>query len=226
MTTGHADVGEEHLAEVPVGGHVGDRADLDTGRVHRHDDLADPLVRRPVGVGAADQVAVVGQLTEARPDLLAVDDEVVAIAHGAGRERGQIGSRVRLGHADAPRRLAREDAGEELGLLIGGAVVDQRRPHLPVGEPHRGDRCAGGDQLLADDQPVDRRLAAAAELDRPRHADPAVGGHLLRELLREPVDPRVVVAPVAFHRIDGDLAGLVAKGGLLGCPVEVHRRRA
>ena len=37
----HASVGEVHLAEVTVGGHVGDWTDLDAGRVHRDDDLAD-----------------------------------------------------------------------------------------------------------------------------------------------------------------------------------------
>ncbi len=182
------------------------------GRVHRHDDLADALVRRAVGVGAADEVAVVGELAEARPDLLAVDHEVVAVAHRAGGERRQVGAGVGLGHADAPRRLARQDAREELGLLIRRAVVDQGRAHLAVGEPHRRDRGTGGDQLLADDQPVDGRLAAATELDRPGHADPAVRGHLLREVLREPVDPRVVVAAVALDRLGGDLAGVAREG--------------
>jgi hypothetical protein len=70
-----------------------------------------PLWGGPVGVGAADQVAVVGQLAEARPDLLAVDHEVVAVAHGAGGERGEVGPGVRFGHADAPRGLARQDSG-------------------------------------------------------------------------------------------------------------------
>ena len=56
----HAHVGEEHLAEVAVGGHVLDGPHLDAGRVHRDDDLADAGVRRAVGAGAADEVAVVG----------------------------------------------------------------------------------------------------------------------------------------------------------------------
>ena len=182
------------------------------GRVHRHDHLADPTVRRAVGARAADQVAVVGLRAEARPDLLAVDHELVALATGARGERREVGAGVRFGHPDAPGGLARQDAGQELGLLVGGAVLDQRRPHLAVGEPDRRDRRPGGDQLLADDQPVDGRLAAAAELGRPRHPDPTVGRHLDGELLGEPVDPRIVVPAVPLDGLVGDLPGLLAQG--------------
>ena len=222
----HSNVGEEHLAEVAVRRHVGDRAHLDAGRVHRHDHFADATVRGAVGRRAADEVAVVGLGAEARPDLLPVDHEVVAVATGARDERGEVGAGVRLGHADAPGGVTRQDPGKELGLLVGGAVLDERRAHLPIGEPHRGDRGAGGDQLLADDQPVDRRLPTATELGRPGHADPTVRRHLLGEVLRVAVDPRVVVAAVPLDGLLGDLAGLIPKCRLLGGPVEVHRGRA
>ena len=195
---------------------------LDAGRVHRHDDLADAGVRRALRRGAADQVAVVGDLAEAGPDLLAVDDEVVAVAHGAGLQRGEVGAGVGLAHPDAPRGLAGQDAGEELGRLLGRAVGDQRRAHLPVGEPRRGDRGAGRDHLLGDDQPLDRRPAAPAELDRPGHADPAVGGELAGELLGEAVDPRVVGPAVAVDRLLGHLAGPGPELDLLRGPGEIH----
>ena len=55
-----------------------------------------PGVGRPVRRRAADQVAVVGDGAEARPDLLPVDHEVVAVAHGAVvASDGQVGARVR-----------------------------------------------------------------------------------------------------------------------------------
>ncbi len=222
----HPHVGEEHLAEVAVGGHVGDRPNVDARRVHRHDDLADPTVRRAVTARSADEVAVVGLRAEARPDLLPVDHELVALAAGARDERREVGAGVRFGHPDAPGGLAREDAGQELGLLVGRAVLDQRRPHLTIGEPDRGDRCPGRDQLLADDQPVDGRLAAAARLHRPRHPDPAVRRHLDGELLGEAVDPRIVVPAVPLDRLGGDLPGLLTEGLLLGRPGEVHHGRA
>ena len=220
-----AHVGEEHLAEVTVGGHVGDRADLDAGAVHRHDDLGDPRVRRAVVAGAADQVAVVGHGAEAGPDLLAVDHPVVAIADRLGLQRGEVAAGVRFAHADAPRGLAGQDLRQELGLLVGAAVGDQRRTHLAVGEPHAGDRGAGLDQLLADDQPLDRRAAAATELGRPGHPDPAVGGQLAGELLRVAVDPRVVRPTQSSNRIGGDETRTFAQRLLVRRPVEVHRGR-
>ena len=219
---GHAHVGEEHLAEVAVGGHVLDRADLDAGCVHRHDDLADPGVRRAFRRRAADAVAVVGDGGEARPDLLPVDHPLVALPHGAGAQRRQVGAGLGLAHPDAPRRLAREDLRQELGLLVGAAVGDQRRAHLPVGEPRRGDRGAGLDHLLADDQAVDRRLAAATELGRPGQPDPAVLGEHLGEVLGVAVDPRVVEPAVPGDAVGGHLAGLLAKCVLLSGPGEVH----
>ncbi len=178
----HPHVGVEDLAEVAVGRHVLDGPDLDAGRVHRDDDLADAGVRWALGRGPADQVAVVGHLAEAGPDLLAVDDEVVAVALGPGLQRGEVGAGLGLAHPDAPRGLAGQDAGEQLADLLGRAVGHQRRAHLPVGEPRRGEGRTGRDHLLGHDQPLDRRPAAPAELDRPGHADPAVRGELAGEL--------------------------------------------
>ena len=83
-------------AEVTVGGHVLDRSDLDAGEIHRHDDLGDALVRRTIGAGATDHVAEVGLVAEAGPDLLAVDDELIAVAHRLGGEAGEIAPGVGL----------------------------------------------------------------------------------------------------------------------------------
>ena len=107
----HPHVGEEHLAEVAVGGHVLDRANFDAGRVHRHDDLADARVRRAFLRRTADEVAVVADGAEARPDLLPVDHEPLAIALGGRLETGEVAARVRLAHPDAPRGVAGDDAG-------------------------------------------------------------------------------------------------------------------
>ena len=43
-----------------------------------------------VGVGAGDEDAEAGELGQRRPDLLAVDDPLVAVAHGPGAEGGQV----------------------------------------------------------------------------------------------------------------------------------------
>ena len=148
------------------------------GRAHRHDDLADPFVGRPLARGPADQVAVVGNGGEARPDLLPVDHPFVAVTARRRAQRCEIAAGFRFRHPDRPRCLAAEDARQVLVALVLATEGDQRRPHLPIGEPHRGDRGPGRDQLLADDQAVDRRAARPAVLGRPGEPDPSAGGEL------------------------------------------------
>jgi len=162
---------------------------------------------------------------ETGPDLLAVDDPIVPIADCGCLQRGEVGARIGFAHADAPRGLSRQDLGQKLGLLIGPSVCDQRRPHLPVGEPEGGDRGACFDHLFANDQSLDCRSPAAAELRRPRHSDPSVRGHLFGELLGVAVDPRIVMAAETCDRLSGDLAGSLAQVDLLRRPREVHRCR-
>ena len=115
-------------------------------------------------------------------------------------------------HVVSPDRIR----GRNSCLLVGSSVGDQRRAHLAVGEPERGDRSAGLDHLLADDQSLDRRSPAPAEVLRPGHADPALRRHFLGELLRVAVDPRVVVPAEPGDRLGGYLAGTLAQFDLLG----------
>ena len=72
-------VGEEHFAEMAIGGHVGDTTNLNTWRVHRHDDFADASVWRAIVVCATDQVAVVSIGAKACPDLLTIDNPLVTV---------------------------------------------------------------------------------------------------------------------------------------------------
>ena len=87
-----------------------------------------PLCLAAVGVGADDQQAQVGEVGKAGPDLLAVDDEMVAVEHGLGFERSQVAAGVGLGKTLAPDFVARKDAGQVALLLRLGADGDDRRP--------------------------------------------------------------------------------------------------
>ena len=71
-----------------------------------------PLCLGAVGVGAHQQLAVVGHVRPGAPDLLAVHHVVVAVALGPGAQRGQIGSGLGLGEALAPDVVAAQDAGQ------------------------------------------------------------------------------------------------------------------
>ena len=90
------------------------------------------LLGRAIGAHQAENpVGVVGVR---RPDLLAGDDEIIAVAFGAGLQRGEVRSGVRLGIALAPADQARGDLRQMLLLLRLGAVFQQRRPEHPDAE--------------------------------------------------------------------------------------------
>ena len=220
----HAHVGVEHLAEVAVGGHVGDRPHFDAGGVHRHDDFADAGVRWACFAGAADQVTEVGEFAEARPDFLSVDHPLVAVAHGRGGQRGEVAAGVGLAHADAPRGVAAQHVGQEAFLLFARAVAEQGRAHLPVGEPHARYRRAGGDHFFADDQSVDGRAPAAAVFAWPGHADEAFAAQFARKFLRVTVHPAVVRPAVSRDGVSGEFAGAFSQQHLLAAPRKVHRQ--
>ena len=101
-----ADVVEEHLVEVRLAGDLAQRSDRDARRAQVDDEARDALVLRHRRVGAEDaepEVAVVGA---AGPDLLAVEDELVAVALGPRAERGEVGAGVGLAPELAPDLLA------------------------------------------------------------------------------------------------------------------------
>ena len=87
------------------------------GQVHRADEVRDALVLRRVGVGAGDEDAEPGEVGERRPDLLAVDDVLVAVAHGPRAEVGQVAARAGLAEQLAPELLAGEQR-EEVAVLL------------------------------------------------------------------------------------------------------------
>src|SRR2546430_2324089 len=71
-----ADVLEEDLVEAVLVGHVEQRAHRDAGRAKVEQQVGDAAMLGRVRVGAHEDVAPVGAVGEARPDLLPVDDEV------------------------------------------------------------------------------------------------------------------------------------------------------
>ena len=115
-----AGVVEEHLVELGRAVGLHDRAHLDAGLLHRHEEVRDALVLRRVRVGAGEQEDVVGVLRLGRPDLLAVDHPLVAVEHGLGLQRREVGAGVRLAEALAPRDLALQD-------LAGGTAASAPR---------------------------------------------------------------------------------------------------
>ena len=159
-----AGVGEEDLVELRRGVDLLDGADLDARLLHGAEQVRDALVLRGVRVGAGQHEDVVGEAGLGGPDLLAVDDPLVAVQLGLGLEPGEVGAGIGLGEALAPGDLPAEDLGDELLLLLLGPPLQDRGADEGVAEevgPHRG---AGAVELLGQDDGVHRGQAPAAVL--------------------------------------------------------------
>ncbi len=89
---GDAHVLKEDLVELVAAGHVHEWPDGDAGGVHGDDEVGDPLVLGDIGIGAGEHEDVLAHVGERRPDLLAVDDVVVAVADGLRLEGGEVGA--------------------------------------------------------------------------------------------------------------------------------------
>ena len=200
---GHEGVLVVHLVEVVSARQVVDGPDGDAfGVAEVHEELGEALVllvRHHLGAEQRD--GEVGEMRVARPDLGAV--HLVAARHllGAGADGGQVRARVGLAHPDGERQLPPRDGRQEALALLLRAEAQQQRAGLAIGHPVGADRRAGGEGLLEHDVALQERALVAAVLLGPRHADPALGGELLRKL-------RMVPTPSARPLFGGELGQL------------------
>src|SRR3546814_889470 len=125
---GHLHIVEEGLAEGRVAGDEQDRPGRNAGRGHVEQKEADPLVLGHLAVGAdqaEDPVRLVGI---GGPDLLAIDQPMVALVFAFRLERGEVAARPRLRIALAPAYLAARDLRQEAELLLLRAIFEEGRP--------------------------------------------------------------------------------------------------
>ncbi|SPA18301.1 hypothetical protein CBM2633_B10531 [Cupriavidus taiwanensis] len=182
MVVGDKDIVEDHLVEDARAQLRHDRAHGHARPVHLDEDLAHAGVAVLAALAGAHQRHHVVRMVGARgPDLAAVDLPPAFHLGAARADRSQVGTRVRLAHADADKGLAAADLRNDLRRKLVAAVADQQRPHLPVRGPVRAHRRADGQQFFEHHIALQHALAAAAELGRPGHAEPALLAHLFRE---------------------------------------------
>ena len=117
-------------------------------------------------IGPGEQHAEIGDMATGGPDLLAVDDPDVAVAHRARRESGEVRSRARLAEQLAPAQPAAHRIGDvPLDLLTGPVGGDGRRDEPDSHAHGRGERAEVGDRLR-DAERVAAVQAAAVAVDR------------------------------------------------------------
>ena len=106
----NADILEDHLVEVRHAAETLYRAHRDTGQVHVDQQDRDAVLLLAGTVRAHQRETPVRPVGVGSPDLAAVDDVTVAVAHRAAAEGSEVRTRVRLRIALAPDDLAGEDA--------------------------------------------------------------------------------------------------------------------
>src|SRR5262249_41143254 len=102
---------EKHFIELGLAGHLLEWSNGDAWTMHVYQHVSQALVFWRLGVGSNNAEAVVCEMAETGPGLLAIDYERVAIEHGLRTECRKVRSRVGLGVALAPDLIGTEDSG-------------------------------------------------------------------------------------------------------------------
>ena len=127
-----------------------------------------------VGIGAGQQDPHIGVVRTRAPHLLTVDDPLVPVAIGSGRQAGEIRARTGLAEQLAPDLLSPQHGRKVPGPLSVGAVVRSCvGPAIPMATANRPEVTSKRDLLLAEDHRLDDITSPPAELDRPGDPGPA-----------------------------------------------------
>src|SRR5579859_6210099 len=212
-------IGKEDLSKLGTAGDLLQWPDFHARRVHVQDEIRDALVLGNVRIRAGEQHAVVGDRPQAGPDLLAIDDVVLAVvetlADGFRLQAGEVGPGIRLGIQLTPDVLGRQDAADVLLLLRLRAVGNQGWPDDAQAQAvDRPWHIAAG-HLLGHDRLFQWSGVLTAVLARPTHADHAglVERALPRLALRERFQwaGRVCFEPLADAQAKGFILSRVFK---------------
>ena len=109
-----------------------------------------PLCFGALAIGAGEHEAPIAPVRVRRPDLLTVDDPVVAVEVGARLNVRQVAARIRFGVSLTPQFLAPADLGQESILLLDRTEVDERGADQPFTDVAESTRAAGPCVLLVE----------------------------------------------------------------------------
>ena len=194
---GHAYVVEEHLARRDdVAAHLGDRLVRQRPCLEcllHVDEEQGESGRTRLGVGGRDRAGdrhhPVGPVDAGDPDLLTLDQEVVAVAAGVSRDGQRVAAGIGFGQRHAELGVARRKAGQDLLLLLVGAVASDRHG-AEAGRQDVEERalgCASRRQCLVGDRQLEQPLPATAVLLGHRQSEPAAFAESGPCLVREAV---------------------------------------
>ena len=128
-------------------------------------------------VGAHQDEHPVGKLRAARPDLLAVDEKVIALVLGPGAQARQVAASPRLAVALAPRHFGAGNA-RQMGLfLFFGTELEKRRSEHADAETGQRGSCPDSLHFLNQDEVFVPFQSAAAVFLWPGGGGPAFLDH-------------------------------------------------
>ena len=124
---------------------------------------------RKIWIGAGKREDVVGEMAGRCPNLLTVEDPLVAVEFAAQTNVRQVGASIGLAVALTPHVGVRQDARQVVRLLLLGAPLQQRvaqhlnTEHVVVS----AGRHASASELFGRDDLLERRQSPAAVFGRP-----------------------------------------------------------
>ena len=128
---------------------------------------------RHIGIGAGEKDAVVGIMRARGPDLLAVDDPVVAFSLRARAQARDIRAARGFGKQLAPDLFAGRERRQVFSFLIFTGIGHHGRAAHAVADNEHSAELAEGALLLLPNHALDRARAATAVFLRPVQAGPA-----------------------------------------------------
>src|ERR1700735_4934323 len=152
-----------------LGGACGHAPVSPTPRRGRVDDqVGDALLPAFPGSGPDQGEEDVGVARVRRPDLLAVDDVLVAVTAAGGAQAGQVRARFRFRVALRPDHVAAEHRRQPAALLLRGAVLDDRGGGDVQAGAERARYPGSGELLLVDHLARARKIHASHTAPAPR----------------------------------------------------------
>ena len=137
----HVRVGEKHLVKRRVAIHLFERLHVYARLLYVDHEIRQPLMLGRIPIRAGQQQAVIGMMGAGGPDLLAVDEPIVAVQIRTGGGASEVRAAARLTEELAPGVFPGENAAQKPLFLPIRAVLEQRRRRQ---QPHSGFRHPDG----------------------------------------------------------------------------------
>src|SRR5271163_1938458 len=129
-------------------GHLDQRTDGDAGRIHRTEQVTNPVVLGGSGIGAGEDENPLRAMSKGSPDLGAIENEAAVALDGLSLQGGEVRAGIRFGIALAPEFLTGENRTQVPLLLRLGAPMNQCRAEQPDAGSGERDAGSGAFQFL------------------------------------------------------------------------------